>query len=323
MKNKKMISLILCTVVLLTACSNYSESSQQIYETSAITATASSNTTSILSENNIAEQSEEITISETEALLDIELPFATEEVTIEETVLVDEAGIKIIAKKLESGIFGTELRLFMENNTETDLTIQCRRVSVNGYMVDTMFSSDVASGKKANDCITFVSSDFEKSGIEDIADIEFSFHIFDSESWDDYLDTDIIHIKTSISENYEYNFNHIGELVYEGNDVRIILKDLIEDGFLGPSIELYIENNSDKNITVQTRDVSINGFMVTAMLSSDITPGKRIVDEISFMSSELEENDIQKVEDVELIFHIFDSDSWDTIIDTEIIEMNF
>ena len=165
-----------------------------------------------------------------------------------------------------------------------------------------MFSSDVASGKKANDCITFVSSDFEKSGIEDIADIEFSFHIFDSESWDDYLDTDIIHIKTSISENYEYNFNHIGELVYEGNDVRIILKDLIEDGFLGPSIELYIENNSDKNITVQTRDVSINGFMVTAMLSSDITPGKRIVDEISFMSSELEENDIQKVEDVELIF---------------------
>ena len=30
---------------------------------------------------------------------------------------------------------------------------------------------------------------------------------------------------------------------------------------MGPSLIVYIENNTDKNITVQSQDVSVNGFM--------------------------------------------------------------
>ncbi|MBO5266661.1 MAG: hypothetical protein J6B08_05110 [Ruminiclostridium sp.] len=321
---KKIFSLILCSV-LLSGCSDNS-SSYQAETTQSIIETTTSTVTSITPKETLSEHTEQGTTLAMEDLFEIELPTIDEEVIIEETVIVDEAGIKITAKELVSGmgIFGTELKLLIENNTEKNLTVQCRDVSVNGYMINAMLSADVASGKKANDSISFIDSDFEKSGIEDIADIEFSFHIFDSENWDDYLDTDMIQIKTSIAEIYEYSFNHTGELIYEGNDIKIIIKGLDESSsFLGPNIELYVENNSEKNITVQTRDVSINGFMVTAMLSSDITPGKHIVDEITFINSELEENDIQKVEEVELSFHVFDSENWDTIIDTEIIKLNF
>ena len=252
-------------------------------------------------------------------------PAKEEKATIDESVLVDEAGIKITAKSLENdSLFGTEVKLLIENDSGKDLTFQCRNASVNGYMIETMMSVDVVNGKKANDEITFMSSDLKMCNIDTIADMEFSFHIFTTEGWDTFLDTPQIQLKTSISDNYEYVFDNSGSLAYDGNDIKVVVKGLAEDSsILGPSITVYIENNSGKNITVQTRDVSINGFMVDAIFSADVVMGKRAVDGITFLSSELEENEITSIENVELSFHIFDSDSWDTIVDTDVIPMTF
>ena len=58
---------------------------------------------------------------------------AKTEATISETVLLDESGVKITAKSLsEDELFGTELKLMIENNSGKDLTFQCRNYSVNG-----------------------------------------------------------------------------------------------------------------------------------------------------------------------------------------------
>ncbi len=136
-----------------------------------------------------------------------------EDITIEETVLVDESGVKITAKSLSvDEIFGPSVKLLIENNSGKDLTFQCRDASVNGYMIGTMMSVDVVNGKKANDNLTFMSSDLESCGIETIADIEFSLHIFTSDSWDDFIDTPQIQLRTSAFDSYEYVFDNIGDL---------------------------------------------------------------------------------------------------------------
>lgn len=247
------------------------------------------------------------------------------EVTISEAVLVDEAGVKITAKRLETdGIFGPEIKLLIENDSGKDLTFQCCNASVNGYMVETMMSVDVVNGKKANDSLTFMESDLEACGIDAIADMEFAFHIFDMAEWETYLDTNAIQIKTSIADTFEYTYDDSGNLAYEGNGVKIVVKGLAEDtSIFGPSIVVYIENTGDKDVTVQTRDVSINGFMVDALFSCDVVAGKRAVDTITFMGSDLEENEITAIEDVELSFHVFDFDGWDTIADTEVVNITF
>lgn len=248
-----------------------------------------------------------------------------EEATIDEMILIDEAGITITAKSLESdGIFGPEVKLLIENNSGKDLTFQCRNASINGYMVETMMSVDVVNGKKSNDSLTFMKSDLEACGIEAIADMELAFHVFDTADWETYLDTDAIQIKTSIADSFEYIYDDSGDLAYEGNGVKIVVKGLAEDeSIFGPSIMVYIENTSNKDITVQIRDVSINGFMMDALFSCDIVAGKRAVDSITFMSSDLEENEISEIEDVELSFHVFDMTSWDTIVDTELVNITF
>lgn len=247
------------------------------------------------------------------------------EATIDEAILVDKSGVKITAKSLETeGIFGPEIKLLIENNSGQDLTFQCRNSSVNGYMVETMMSVDVVNGKKANDSITFMSSDLEMCKITNIADMEFSFHIFNTESWEDYLNTEKIQIKTSIADSFNYTYDDGGDVAYEGNGVKIVVKGLVEDeSLLGPGIVTYIENTGDRDITVQTRDVSINGFMMEGLFSCDVVAGKRAVDTITFLASDLEENSITSIDEVELSFHVFNVSSWETIADTTAVKITF
>lgn len=79
----------------------------------------------------------------------------------------------------------------------------------------------------------------------------------------------------------------------------------------------------EQPVTVQANDVSVNGFIVNALISEEITPGRHAIADMTFMSSELEENGIENMEDLELSFHIFDTDTWDTITDTDVIAVKF
>lgn len=245
--------------------------------------------------------------------------------TIEETVLMDEGGVKITAKSLSTDeFFGAELNVLIENNSGKDLTIQCRNASVNGYMVETMMSVDIVNGKKANDTLTFIDSDLDACGIADIADMEFSFHMFTTDGWETYLDTAPIQLKTSIAETYEYKFDDSGNIAYDADGIKIIIKGLAEDSSIfGPNIVVYIENNTDKAFTVQSRDVSVNGFMMKTVFSCDVMPGKKAIDTITFWSSDLEKNEISAIENAELSFHIFATESWADIVDTDVVSINF
>lgn len=241
--------------------------------------------------------------------------------SLSETIILDENEVVVTAKEIKESIFGTDLTVSIENNSEKNLTFQIRDSSINGYMIDALFSCDVAAGKKANDSITFSNTQMELCNIKDISDIEFSFYIFD-DNWDDYLVSNLVTLKTSISDSYKYEFDDSGLELYNDGSIRIIYKGLDTESILGSDVLLYIENMSDRNICVQARNASINGYMINPLLSEEVVPGKRAIADMTIMSSDLESNNIEKIEEIELSFHIFDNDSWDTIVDTESISFN-
>lgn len=84
---------------------------------------------------------------------------------------------------------------------------------------------------------------------------------------------------------------------------------------------MTIENLSDIGITVQVRDTSINGIMMDPIFSTDIAVGKKANDEMSFYS--LKDEGIDKIETMEFSFHVFGSEDWDTIVDTDPIILDF
>ena len=246
------------------------------------------------------------------------------DVSIEEAVLLEESGVRITAKSFEQdSLFGPSVKLLIENDSDKNLSVQTRSSSVNGYMVDIIFSSDVASGKKSNEEMTFMDSTLELCGIETIADIEFSFHIYDSDTWDTYLDSEPVIIKTSAFEGYQYSYDDSGTPAYEDEGLIINVKDLKEDEILGPELIFYIENKSTKNLVIQADNVSVNGFMVSPIFSCSVAPGKHAIDAVTFMESDLEDNDIEKISEVELSFHVYNDDKWSESFNTDPIKLTF
>lgn len=275
----------------------------------------------------VSDDSTDTTYDSGEAKVDIDThedSSSSSEISIDEQVIYNDKGIKITATGLEDGWLGTELKLLIENDSSKGITVQARGANVNGYMVDTMLSSDVAAGKKVNDELTFTTSGLKECGISQIANMEFSLHIFDSETWDGIVDTDMISINTSIADSYVQEVDDAGEVLVNSDGIKIVAKGLSsDDSFWGPGIILYIENNTSENITVQVRDVSINGFMVEPTMSEDIVAGKKAMSAVQFFRSDLEKNNITNISDIELYFHIFDEKTWDTILDTNVINLKF
>jgi hypothetical protein len=70
-------------------------------------------------------------------------------------VLLDEAGIKITAPSLElqDEMWGPELKVLVENNTDQNITLQVKYAAVNDIMVTAMLYTDIQAGKKANESI--------------------------------------------------------------------------------------------------------------------------------------------------------------------------
>ena len=241
-------------------------------------------------------------------------------VTIEEQVLLDEKNVVITAKEyVEDSIWGEGIKLNIENNSGKDLTVGCSALIVNNYMITDLFSSQVAAGKKANETMYLSSSQLEAAGIESVGQVEIYFHIYDSNTMDKYYDSNCVTIKTSEYDNMDTTVDDSGVELYNKNGIRIIGKTVDEDSFWGMGILLYCENKSGKNIGISVDDVSVNGYMMNTLFSTTVYSNKMALDDITLLASELEENGITSIDDVELKFKIFNPDTYSTIDESDVV----
>lgn len=257
--------------------------------------------------------------STTEEKADSDQASKMAEVTIQEQVLIDEGGIKITAIEYETdSIWGDGIKLLIENDTDKDYTIGCDALIVNDYMISDLFVADIAAGKKANETMHLSTSELEAAGIDVVGKIEMYFHAYDSD-WDNLFQNEYCEIETSEFANMDTTPNDEGAELYNADGIRIVGKTVDENSFWGTAILLYIENTSGRNVGISVDDVSINGFMMEPFFSTTVYDGKKAIDDITIFSSDLEDNGIESIEQVELKFHIYDADSYDTITDSDVI----
>ena len=238
---------------------------------------------------------------------------------INEQVLVDQDGIKITATEyVTDSIWGDGIKLLVENNSAKDYTIGCDALIVNDYMITDLFSADVAAGKKSNEVMYLSSAELKAAGIDTVGQIEMYFHAYDS-NWDNLFKNVYSKLETSEFANMDTTPNDEGQELYNANGVRIVGKTVDENSFWGTAILLYIENTSGQNVGINVDNMSINGYMMTPLFSTTVYDGKKSIDDITIMSSDLEANGITSVDQVELKFHIYNAESYDTIADSDAI----
>lgn len=239
---------------------------------------------------------------------------------IEPKVIIDKKDIKITVKSLNYGEFDdVELKMLIENNSDKNIIVQHDALVINGIMIDALFSENVAAGKKSNGVISIPLDDLRKANISKIKDIEIDLNILDKE-YDTIFTEKNIKLQTN-NTNYTQSYENNGKLVFEQNNIKVkVLKVDNKNSIFGSDVYLYIENNTDKDVIIQADDVSVNGFMIDPIFSSNIKEGKKIYDEMTFSEDDLKENDIQNIKTIELKFNVMNND-YDEIFTTKTLKI--
>lgn len=238
--------------------------------------------------------------------------------TIESTVLVDQDGIVVTAQELvEDPILGTGVKLLIENNSSEEQVIQCDYAVVNNFMMfPLLFSADVTAGNKANDTLYFLDSVMEGAPIETVADMSFVFSSTNPDTFQKNFTTEEISLPTSASGSYEQPIPDEGQELYNQNGFRIVGKYVEEDTLWGAGMVLFVENTSGSDILLTSSSMSINGFMVTPYFSTQVNDGRVALTSITILSTDLEANGIETVENIELSFTGIDPASFTTVFET-------
>lgn len=237
-------------------------------------------------------------------------------------VLCEQAGIRVTAngfEPAEAGAAGPVIPVTIENDTKTNITVQVKSLSVNGYMQDCIMNTSVPAGELLDSEIILITDSLNRCGIEEVAAADIALRIFDDAAWKTVYDSDPVTFTVKGMENYVQSRNDAGEVLLDENRIKIVSRGLNEtEGLFGPQVMLYIENNTEQNITVQAHDALVNQVAVDPMLSTEIMAGKKTVFPLSFMGAQLAENNIETMDSLEIKFHVFDR-SQNTIVDTDSI----
>ena len=100
------------------------------------------------------------------------------------TELYNKGGIRIVGKAVdEDSFWGTAILLYCENTSGKNVGISVEEMSINGFMMNPLFSTTIYNGKMSIDDITIFSSELEKNGVEAIEEVELKFHIYNADSY--------------------------------------------------------------------------------------------------------------------------------------------
>lgn len=237
------IALIIGCVVLMTRLTKKDETTNGIEATR--TTVQNDNTEDNDSDNN----------NEYDQVESTQLPKMSTKETIEQTILVDEDGIKITAQELTFAGNSPRLNLLLENNTEKKLNFTSEYLeqnifAVNGYMLNEYIDTDITPGNKANESISIDYEDLMLLGIHEVEAIELGFTVYDSD--DNVVLTKMpIQIKTSSYKSDDFTQNTFRDTLNDENMLKLLkFKN-----------EYYSENTvyDDGGVTIDTIMVGING----------------------------------------------------------------
>ena len=133
--------------------------------------------------------------------------------------------------------------------------------------------------------------------------------------WDAATSTAVL---TTQSDSAESSVSQSGTVIMDAHGIKVTFLGFEQQtGYLkGYKINLRIENTSDKDYTVQARDLSVNGIMADFIFSCDVAAGKTANDYIHIY--DMEESGIDgPINEVEFKIHIFNWDDWEDSYDSE------
>lgn len=298
---KKVVSVLLAITVLL-ACAACGAPAEE--------APAAVNTEAAQKEQQ-KEESVEEEVAEEENIKEETAP----EITFAEQVLVDDENCTVKITGIEEDeIWGYTLKVYLENKTDLELMFSVDGVSVNGYMCDPFWGSSVTAGMKSNEEITFSKDAFERNGIVTPTDIQFNLRVSDYNDWmaDPLVEEEytLYPMGEEAAQTYEREDQANDNVLFDNEYCKMVVTGFEQDEIWGYTMNVYLENKTDKELIFSTDGVAVNGFMCDPFWGETVVAGKRCNTSITWSDTAFEENSITEVEEIVLPVRVSDNDDW-------------
>ena len=237
---------------------------------------------------------------------------STRPITLKNEVVLDNELFSITAKSIdEDSEYGYTVYLLIENKSpDKTYTFNIQKGEVNGVEVNLYTVIFVNPQKKANTSV--IIDDLKEYGIEEYTDIELTVDVTEGKYTYDkpYVMSESVHIYPYGKENateFVYEAKAGDQVLVDNEYVTVIYTGDNKENELGYSINFYIVNKTDKDITVSGDDMSINGYMVGADFFKDVSAGKVSLATMIWPEETFKENDIDesKINDIEFSLDIY------------------
>ena len=208
--------------------------------------------------------------------------------TIEETILVDESGVKITATGIEYGNYKAELGLKIENSTGTELDVGgSGSMTVNNFTIPAAIWYTVPANEVFEDKVNIDLDELKLRGIYEIANIgmQLTVQTIDTDhNFNDLINTNIS-IPTSIYDSYvpddtcyQKSISNAQTADQYGYELLNWNADTIFDQYGIQFTSVALLKNSDDERYMLIEVVNANDTPVTVSLGNMIVSGKNVED---------------------------------------------
>ena len=109
------------------------------------------------------------------------------------------------------------------------------------------------------------------------------------------------------------------QVLIDQDGIKVTATGIEHDAFMGTGVKLLLENNTDKNVMVGCTALIVNNYMISDLFASEVAAGKKANDTMYMMSSDLKAAGISNIGQIEIYFHVYDSDTYDVLFDSDVV----
>lgn len=240
-----------------------------------------------------------------------------EKITFTEQTVVDNDQYIIKVTGINpDDILGYSLQVYVENKSaDMTYTFSADSAYVNGVNNEPIFHTDLEPGKKINEEITFLTNKMEEYGVGDFTDIEMTFRVRELDNYDDdaaaYYTTNIYPYGEEKAVKFERKPAATDTVLVDNADVTVIVLGYEKPDSWGLSIPVYVVNKTDKEVSFEWDNTSVNDYAIEGFGGSVLMGGKCDFYKVEWLKSDFEENGITAVNKIEFLLKVRDFNDWE------------
>ena len=247
-----------------------------------------------------------------------------EDVAFEEQVVVDndECLIKITGIDADN-LFGYTLNVYLENKS-ADMTynFSVDNVIIDGVSCSSLLYVDVDPGSNTDYEVTLMDTEFKEYHVGDYTDISLDFIVKDANNIAlDPIVKENVHVYP-LGKDKAAKFSRepkdTDEVIAYESEVKVTVIDYKLDAVWGYTVVFYMENDSDRTVTISSENESLNGVAFDPLFANSVPAKCSSFETMCFYNDFLENNSIETVEEIKFSLKANDYEAFETLFEKEI-----